>query len=107
MPWRTGWSKTACGPVQLERMATVVEGITREVDGTSTVIDMALASVTLERVDRRSFAPHGLAACVDAALARYPFQPGERERVRLAPMPRRLALRGLGHAAGPTCCPTR
>lgn len=74
-------------PGQLARMATVVEGITREVDGTSTVIDMALASVTLERVDRRSFAPHGLAACVDAALARYPFQPDERERVRLAPMP--------------------
>jgi len=48
---------------------------------------MALASVTLERVDRRSFAPHGLAACVEAALARYPFQPGERERVHLAPMP--------------------
>lgn len=73
-------------PGQLERMRTVMAAITREVDGTSTVIDMALASVTLERVDRRSFAPHGLAACVEAALERYPFQPGERERVHVGPM---------------------
>lgn len=73
-------------PGQLERMHTVIEAITREVDGTSTVIDMALASVTLERVDRRNFAPHALAACVEAALERYPFQPDERERVRVAPI---------------------
>ncbi|SDD89050.1 hypothetical protein SAMN05216345_12036 [Cupriavidus sp. YR651] len=71
-------------PGQLERMCHLLEGITREVDGTSTVIDMALASVTLERLDRSTFAPHGLAACVDNALERYPFQPDERARVRLA-----------------------
>lgn len=70
-------------PGQLERMCNLMGGITREVDGTSTVIDMALASVTLERLDRSTFAPHSLAACVEAALERYPFQPDERERVRV------------------------
>ncbi|CAG2133533.1 sensor histidine kinase [Cupriavidus plantarum] len=70
-------------PGQIERMSQLIGGITREVDGTSTVIDMALASVTLERLDRSTFAPHGVAACVDAAIERYPFQPEERERVRV------------------------
>lgn len=65
-------------PGQLERVSSLVGAITREVDGTSTVIDMALASVTLERLDRSTFAPHGIADCVHAALERYPFQGDER-----------------------------
>jgi len=70
-------------PGQLERVSSLVGAITREVDGTSTVIDMALASVTLERLDRSTFAPHGIGACVDAALERYPFQADERGRVEV------------------------
>lgn len=73
-------------PGQLDRMCKVIDGITREVDGTSTVIDMALASVTLERLDRSMFAPHSLAACVDAALERYPFQGDERARIHVMPL---------------------
>ncbi|TXD91843.1 ATP-binding protein, partial [Ralstonia pseudosolanacearum] len=57
--------------------------IAAEVASAHSVIDMALASVTLERLDRRTFAPHSLHACVDMALARYPFQYGEREHVRV------------------------
>ena len=44
---------------------------------------MALASVTLEQLDRRNFARHSLRECVDVALAQYPFQSGERERVEV------------------------
>jgi signal transduction histidine kinase len=70
-------------PGQLERVSSLVGAITREVDGTSTVIDMALASDTLERLDRSSFAPHGIADCVHAALERYPFQGEERGCVQV------------------------
>jgi signal transduction histidine kinase len=70
-------------PGQLERVSSLVGAITREIDGTSTVIDMALASVTLERLDRSTFAPHGIGDCVRAALERYPFQGDDRARVRV------------------------
>ncbi|WP_354683527.1 ATP-binding protein [Cupriavidus necator] len=70
-------------PGQLERVSSLVGAITREVDGTSTVIDMALASVTLERLDRSTFAPHGIADCVQAALERFPFQGEERGCVQV------------------------
>lgn len=76
-------------PGQLERVSSLVGAITREVDGTSTVIDMALASVTLERLDRSTFAPHGIDECVAAALERYPFQGDERARVH---------VRGIDHS---------
>ncbi|MFS8974083.1 ATP-binding protein [Cupriavidus necator] len=75
-------------PGQLERVSSLVGAITREVDGTSTVIDMALASVTLERLDRSTFAPHGIADCVHAALERFPFQGEERGCVH---------VRGIDH----------
>ncbi len=70
-------------PGQLERVSSLVGAITREVDGTSTVIDMALASVTLERLDRSTFAPYGIGDCVRAALERYPFQGDDRACVQV------------------------
>ncbi|MGO4582045.1 ATP-binding protein [Cupriavidus sp. 2TAF22] len=73
-------------PGQLERAAGLVDSIRREIEGTHTVIDMELASVTLERLDRRSFTAQSLRHCVDAALARYPFLAGERERVTVGPI---------------------
>jgi len=47
------------------------------------VIEIARASVTLERLDRRTFAAHSLRECVEMAVAQYPFQSGERERVHV------------------------
>ncbi|MHA6896484.1 ATP-binding protein [Ralstonia pseudosolanacearum] len=70
-------------PAMLERLPVLAGAIATEVASAHSVIDMALASVTLERLDRRTFAPHSLHACVDMALARYPFQYGEREHVRM------------------------
>ncbi|MET3448244.1 signal transduction histidine kinase [Ralstonia sp. 1138] len=76
-----------CEPPQqlalLDRLPKLAGAITSEVASAHNVIEMALASVTLERLDRRSFAAHALRDCVNEALATYPFQVGERERVQV------------------------
>ncbi|KAA6129794.1 sensor histidine kinase [Cupriavidus cauae] len=81
-------------PAQLERLPTLLAAIRSEVDGTQAVIEMALASITLERLDRGSFVPHGVAQCVDSALERYPFRAGERERVSVHAIPAGWRFRG-------------
>ncbi len=81
-------------PGQLERLPTLLRAIRSEVDGTQAVIEMALASITLERLDRGSFVPHGVAHCVESALERYPFRPGERERVSVQSIPAGWRFRG-------------
>ncbi|WP_454721472.1 MULTISPECIES: ATP-binding protein [Cupriavidus] len=81
-------------PGQLERAAGLADAIRREIDGAHTVIDMALASVTLERLDRHSLTAQPLRHCVDSALARYPFLAGERERVAVAPIDPAWCFRG-------------
>ncbi|CAB3766663.1 membrane protein [Burkholderia sp. MSh2] len=68
-------------PGQLERLPTLASSIRRQVDTTSTVVEMSLASFTLDRLDRHGFAACPIRACVDAALDRFPFRPGERDRV--------------------------
>ena len=68
-------------PAMLERVSKLAGAITSEVASAHSVIEMALASVTLERLDRRTFATHSLRECVEMAVAQYPFQAGERERV--------------------------
>lgn len=70
-------------PATLERLPGLAGAVAAEVASAHSVIDMALASVTLEQLDRRTFAPYSLHACVDMALTRYPFQYGERDRVRV------------------------
>lgn len=74
-------------PGQLARMPSLIGAIRHEVDGTQAVIEMALASITLEKLERSSFVPLGVAQCVAAAVERYPFGPGQRERVRVRPIP--------------------
>ncbi|ALD93687.1 Signal transduction histidine kinase [Cupriavidus gilardii CR3] len=81
-------------PGQLERLPTLLRAIRGEVDGTQAVIEMALASITLERLDRGSFVPHGVAQCVQSALERYPFRAGERERVSVRAIPDGWRFRG-------------
>ncbi|PMS23899.1 hypothetical protein C0Z18_01715 [Trinickia dabaoshanensis] len=65
-----------------ERIAALAPAIRQQVDGTSTVIEMSLASLTLDRLDRRQFASHSIDACVQSALDRFPFKAGERDQVQ-------------------------
>lgn len=70
-------------PDMLERVSKLAGTISSEVASAHGVINMTLASVTLERLDRRTFTTHSLRECVDTALAQYPFQSGELERIAL------------------------
>jgi signal transduction histidine kinase len=67
-----------------ERLPGLVSAIRRQVDSTSAVVEMSLASLTLSRMDKRSFSAHSIAECVQTALDRFPFRPGERALVTVA-----------------------
>ncbi|POR50189.1 signal transduction histidine kinase [Paraburkholderia eburnea] len=73
-------------PGQSERLSSLATSIRRQVDSTSTVVEMSLASFTLDRLDRRSFEAYPIRSCVNAALERFPFRAGERELVRVQPI---------------------
>ncbi|ACC74680.1 ATP-binding protein [Paraburkholderia phymatum] len=82
-------------PGQSERLPTLTRAIRRQIDSTSTVVEMSLASLTLDRLDRRAFGPQSVRHCVDSALDRYPFTPGERGRVSVIPIDPQLRFSGM------------
>ncbi|WCM18726.1 ATP-binding protein [Paraburkholderia bryophila] len=69
---------------ELDRLPSLATAIRRQVSSMSTVMEMSLASLTLHRLDKRSFAAHSVTACVESALERFPFRSGERELVSIA-----------------------
>ncbi|CAD6556889.1 Sensor histidine kinase RcsC [Paraburkholderia hiiakae] len=81
-------------PGQSERLSSLATSIRRQVDSTSTVVEMSLASFTLDRLDRRSFETYPVRSCVNAALERFPFRTGERDMVEVAPMDAQLSFSG-------------
>ncbi|WP_322044593.1 ATP-binding protein [Paraburkholderia sp. J67] len=81
-------------PGQSERISSLATSIRRQVDSTSTVVEMSLASFTLDRLDRRSFEAYPIRSCVNAALERFPFRPGERELVHVSPIDPQLSFSG-------------
>ncbi|WP_213308592.1 sensor histidine kinase [Paraburkholderia sacchari] len=81
-------------PGQSERLSSLASSIQRQVDSTSTVVEMSLASFTLDRLDRRSFEAYSIRSCVNAALERFPFRPGERELVKVLPIDPQLEFSG-------------
>ncbi|WP_343665262.1 sensor histidine kinase [Paraburkholderia tropica] len=81
-------------PGQSERLSTLATSIRRQVDSTSTVVEMSLASFTLDRLDRRSFEAFPIRSCVNAALERFPFRPGEREMVQVEAIDPQLCFSG-------------
>lgn len=81
-------------PGQSERLSSLATSIQRQVDSTSTVVEMSLASFTLDRLDRRSFEDYSIRSCVNAALERFPFRAGEREMVNVLPIDPQLKFSG-------------
>ncbi|NPT43016.1 hypothetical protein GNZ12_17190 [Paraburkholderia sp. 1N] len=79
---------------QSERVSQLATAIRREVSGTSAMVEMALASFTLDRLDRTRFSPHSMLHCVASALERYPFRGDERARVTVAPIDATLCFSG-------------
>ena len=81
-------------PGQSERLSSLASSIQRQVDSTSTVVEMSLASFTLDRLDRRTFEACSIRSCVNAALERFPFRSGERELVKVLPIDPQLKFSG-------------
>lgn len=79
---------------QSERISQLATAIRREVSGTSAMVEMALASFTLDRLDRGSFSRHSVRQCVTSALERYPFNGDERARIAVAPIDPALVFSG-------------
>lgn len=65
----------------LHILSDLSDRITREVDRSTMIIDMMLASTSLEQPDVLFFAQHSLRNCVEEALERYPFDDGVREKL--------------------------
>lgn len=76
-----GLCKPAVRPQTLERLSNIADAITHEVDRSNTVINMMLASATMEHIDSSTFTHHSIKSCVSEALGRYPFGQREREQV--------------------------
>jgi signal transduction histidine kinase len=85
---REGW-------VQSERVNQLAAAIRHEVEGTTAMVEMALTSFTLERLDRSRFGVHLLQHCVTAALERYPFRGDERSRVTVISISPLVKFSGL------------
>jgi signal transduction histidine kinase len=81
-------------PAQPERISELAAAIRREVLGTSTVVEMVLASFSLDHLDRSRFSSHSVRQCVTSALERYPFRGGERARVSVEPIDAALNFSG-------------
>jgi two-component system, CAI-1 autoinducer sensor kinase/phosphatase CqsS len=63
------------------RLLTLTRGMSQQVARLNVVIDMMLASSRMEKIDSSTFERHSMQACVTEAVASYPFQGKERDRV--------------------------
>ncbi|WP_323120344.1 sensor histidine kinase [Burkholderia alba] len=81
-------------PGQTDRLLNIVSEIRNQVDATSTVMQMSLASFTLDKVDRTSFSAYPVQHCVNLALERFPFRGSERSLVAVAPIDPHLRFWG-------------
>lgn len=68
----------------LHVLRDLTERIAREADRSNRIIDMMLAATALENLDTAGFGRHAIQACVDEAVAAYPFGPDELQRVRVS-----------------------
>lgn len=58
--------------------------IADEVHKSNVMIDMMLASTSMERPENIAFESYFVGACIGEALERYPFEAGEKERISVA-----------------------
>lgn len=68
-------------PFAMNYLATIGKTLTHEVDRTSTVLDMMLASIKMDQIDKATFTQHGIGHCVTEAIERYAYDRQDRERI--------------------------
>jgi len=74
------------GAGHLEILSDVSGRITNEVHKSNTIIDMMLASTSMERPETLDFERYFIEACIAEALERYPFEQGEKEKISVEVM---------------------
>ncbi|RYX98106.1 MAG: sensor histidine kinase [Comamonadaceae bacterium] len=78
-----GLCEDRISPAVERRLNELSSAIRHQVDRSNAVIDIMLASVRMEQIDRSTFGRQSAAECVAEALGSYPFNRGERERVNM------------------------
>lgn len=68
----------------LDVLSSMSGRIADEVHRSNVMIDMMLASTSMERPETMAFERYFIGACIDEALERYPFEAGEKEKVSVA-----------------------
>jgi len=68
---------------EFDHLPNFVLGIKNEVDQSNAVIDMTLASATMDQMDTSKYRVHSIEACISDALKRYPFAANEREKIQV------------------------
>jgi signal transduction histidine kinase len=68
----------------LQFLSGMATRIADEVKKSNTIIDMLLASTSLEHPDSIAFERYRIGACIAEALDRYPFEHGEKEKISVA-----------------------
>lgn len=69
------------GAVHMEILSDISGRIADEVHKSNTIIDMMLATYSMERPDTLAFERYFIAACIAEAMERYPFEAGEKNKV--------------------------
>jgi signal transduction histidine kinase len=68
-------------PFAMNYLTTIGQALTREVDRTNAVLDMMLASIQMDQIDKSNFTQHAIQDCLAEAIDRYSFDPEYRERI--------------------------
>jgi len=82
MAVKHGLMKPSLQVQKVENLTNISQGIKHQVDRSYMVINLMLASSAMERHDAIPFERYTIGECVTEAIARYPFEPSMKERVK-------------------------
>ncbi|MEM4988112.1 ATP-binding protein [Collimonas sp. H4R21] len=71
-------------PFAMTYLATIGKTLTHEVDRTNAVLDMMLASIKMDQIDKTNFSQHAIGHCLAEAVDRYTYDRQDRERIVVA-----------------------
>lgn len=78
-----GLMQPSMGAKELNYLSDMSGRISEEVRKSNVMIDMILASGAMEQPEALSFERHFIGACIDEALESYPFEVGEKDRIKV------------------------
>jgi len=78
---KAGLVEPSIRPSTMKFLSSIGGTITHEVDRANNALDMMLASLKMDKIDTSTFTFHSIESCVNEAINRYTFDPGERAKV--------------------------